>query len=142
MSTSTIARRRWMIAGTSAAMLGSVLISTPSSAGAPPPRRWVQADDFRFCAGGASTCVASNTGFTIHVRTGTQVVWYYNDDKCNAGCPGHNVAFPANSGPIRKADKALLYARTFNTPGTFTYHCDVHQGIGMTGKIIVHPQPT
>src|SRR4051812_7277718 len=94
MSRSGLGWRRLVIAGAGAALLGSVLVSGPSSAGTQPPRRWVQADDFRFCGAGASTCVLSDTGFTIHVLVGTQVVWFYNDDKCsaNAACPGHNVS--------------------------------------------------
>jgi hypothetical protein len=119
-----------------------VLSSTPSSAGT--PRRWVQADDFRYCRPSASTCVPADTGFTIHIRVGTQVVWYYNDDACDAiqACPGHNVVLGTTSGQIKKTHHAVLFVMTFNTVGTFNYHCVVHQGSGMTGKVIVHPATT
>jgi plastocyanin len=34
----------------------------------------------------------------------------------------------------------LSYQRTFNTPGTFPYHCTFHGGLGMTGTITVGRQ--
>jgi Copper binding proteins, plastocyanin/azurin family len=131
--------RRWLIVGALTAVIGSVLSSAPSSA-ATPPRRYVQADDFRYCLPSAATCVSADTGFTIHIRVGTQVVWYYNDNECDAiqACPGHNVAFASGSGPIRKAHHAVLFVLTFNTAGTYNYHCAVHGGSGMTGTVIVH----
>ena len=29
------------------------------------------------------------------------------------------------------------FSFTFNSPGTYTYHCQVHQALGMTGEVIV-----
>ncbi|MFV2044513.1 MAG: plastocyanin/azurin family copper-binding protein [Anaerolineales bacterium] len=29
------------------------------------------------------------------------------------------------------------FSFTFNSPGTFDYHCQVHQAFGMTGEVII-----
>jgi hypothetical protein len=44
-----------------------------------------------------------------------------------------------NSGPLSLEQ---TYRRSFPTSGTFTYFCSPHQGIGMTGSIVVRPRPS
>lgn len=64
----------------------------------------------------------------IEVPAGTTVTWTWN-----SGSTPHNVTFSdASSG-----DKTggAIYARTFSTPGTFTYHCTIHPE--MTGSVLV-----
>lgn len=50
--------------------------------------------------------------------------------RCAQGCDGDG----GNGNPSPAAWHASV---TFDTPGTYGYHCQVHQGMGMTGSIIV-----
>ena len=50
--------------------------------------------------------------------------------RCAQGCDGSG----GNGNPSNAAWHASV---TFDTPGTFGYHCEVHQSMGMTGTITV-----
>jgi plastocyanin len=76
---------------------------------------------------------------TITVAVGTTVTWSWG-----SGAIGHNVApdavggEPPRSGNLESAPNS--YQHTFNTAGTFLYHCEAHGaagGIGMSGTVIV-----
>ena len=57
----------------------------------------------------------------------------------------HNVN--ADDGSFRNGDPSTApwtYNKTFNTPGTFQYYCEIHGGqggVGMSGTIIVQGEP-
>jgi plastocyanin len=81
----------------------------------------------------------TNTGKVTHTSTSDatpQAVW-------NSG----NVAAAGSSSCDPYLDPyctpgtspAGTYARQFNTPGTYQYHCQIHTAQGMTGTITVTP---
>jgi len=66
---------------------------------------------------------------TTTVNKGQTVVWTNNDSTV------HTVTFDdgsANSGTIAVGG---TFSHTFNTAGSFTYHCNFHSN--MTGKVVV-----
>ena len=63
----------------------------------------------------------------IQVAVGTTVTWTWN-----SGGNLHNVTFAdTTSGSIGSG----TFTRTFNTAGTFAFHCTLHSG--MTGSVLV-----
>ncbi len=54
-----------------------------------------------------------------------------NSFRCANGCDGQG-----GNGNPSSADWS--FSLTFNNPGTIGYHCDVHQGMGMVGTIVVN----
>ena len=76
----------------------------------------------------------------ITVDLGTTVTWEWAD-----GAVSHNVVgdagIPARSGDPQNAP--AIYHYTFNSVGTFSYHCEVHGqagGVGMAGIVnVVNP---
>ena len=76
----------------------------------------------------ANTFTPAN--FTI--TAGDKVTWTHD-----AGNRPHNVDVSDGfvNGPTSSA--AWKASHTFNTPGTFTYKCDLHGPAGMTGTITV-----
>lgn len=74
----------------------------------------------------------------LTIAAGTTVVWTWP-----SGSFGHNVVpdngtVPAGSGALRNGPST--YEFTFDTPGTYAYHCSAHGGpggIGMSGTITV-----
>jgi plastocyanin len=77
------------------------------------------------------------------VPVGTTVTWEWVDPNI-----GHNVvpddgSTPAPSGSLVSGPHTYRY--TFNTPGTFRYHCQAHgspNGVGMSGTVTVVPAGT
>jgi plastocyanin len=63
------------------------------------------------------------------VKTGTSVTWTWNSDGTR-----HSVSF--DDGAASATQGSGTYSRTFNTAGTFKYHCTQH-GTSMAGTIIV-----
>jgi len=75
------------------------------------------------------------TAKDVTVFKGEKVTWN------NTGGT-HNVHFDDNSFdmPNPASSSAWVVSRTFNTPGTFRYYCDVHGdpgGVGMAGTVTV-----
>jgi plastocyanin len=73
----------------------------------------------------------------VQVKAGTRVVWDWNDPVVHSTTSDTGL-WDSNlqQGPDQDFD------RTFNTTGTFPYHCQVHGaagGIGMSGTITVVP---
>jgi plastocyanin len=74
----------------------------------------------------------------LTIAAGTAVVWTWP-----SGSLGHNVVpdngtVPAGSGALRNGP--FTYEFTFDTPGTYAYHCGAHGGpggVGMSGTITV-----
>jgi len=70
---------------------------------------------------------------TVTVPVGTTVTWINNDPQ---GLPHTSTS---DSGLWDSGNMAVgqSYSHTFNQPGTFAYHCTLHQAQGMTGTIVV-----
>ncbi|MFN2603046.1 MAG: plastocyanin/azurin family copper-binding protein [Gemmatimonadaceae bacterium] len=72
------------------------------------------------------------------VPKGSTVVWTWNS--CDAGyngaevCTTHSVTF--DDGVTSGTQDHGSFSRTFNTPGTYKYHCQVH-GTAMAGSVVV-----
>ncbi|HYO13979.1 MAG TPA: plastocyanin/azurin family copper-binding protein [Thermoanaerobaculia bacterium] len=78
--------------------------------------------------GGPSLSFRPNT---VTINVGDTVVW------TNRG-GSHNVVADDNSFASGSADAGdWAFPHTFNTPGTFNYHCQPHGALGMTGTVIV-----
>lgn len=79
---------------------------------------------------------------TVTIQQGDTVTWI------NQGGV-HNVA--AQDGSFRCAVSCVgtggdpapgwSFSLTFSSPGTIDYLCETHQGLGMTGRVIVQGQP-
>ena len=69
---------------------------------------------------------------SVTVKAGDVVAWEFP-----VFIP-HNVTFTTAGAPadIPSTTIGVIY-RTFDTPGTFTYECTLHQG--MTGTVVVAP---
>jgi len=74
------------------------------------------------------------------VAVGTTVRWAWNSctgDPYYGGqtCTGHSVTFDDGSGSA--VQDQGTFNRTFDTPGTYSYHCSVHGAALMSGTITV-----
>lgn len=84
--------------------------------------------------GGGSTSNAITVGNNFFdpnattVPAGTTVTWTWD------GGSSHNVTF--NDGTHSATQSNGTYSRTFNTAGTYDYHCTVH-GAAMSGTVVV-----
>ena len=82
-------------------------------------------------ATGVTQVAAKDNRFTpaaIQVPAGTEVTWTFKD-----GFIPHDVVGDGftSGDPRRKG----TFAHTFDRPGTYAYHCTVHDG--MTGRVVV-----
>jgi plastocyanin len=75
----------------------------------------------------------------VTIQAGETVAWLWPQ-----GALAHNVApdatQPTPSGPVANGPKE--YRFTFDTPGTYNYHCTNHGapgGVGMSGTVTVNP---
>ena len=75
----------------------------------------------------------------VTVVAGSTVTWQWAEDAVS-----HNVAPDVAGGfPVRSGDPTdgpLTYQFTFDTPGTYRYHCESHGaagGVGMSGTVTV-----
>jgi plastocyanin len=78
----------------------------------------------------------------ISVAAGTTVTWTW--DSCGSdpygygtACVTHDISFDDGSGLTSGAQSQGSFARTFNTAGTFKYHCSIH-GAAMSGQVVVN----
>lgn len=76
---------------------------------------------------------------TVTIIAGDTVEWEVIEECCLQ----HTVTRTSspntwNSGPLALEQ---TFRRAFPTSGTFNYFCSPHQGIGMTGSVIVKPNP-
>jgi plastocyanin len=104
--------------------------------------RWVTAPLVALCALGtpasaADQAIDAGPGLTftpdaVTIAQGDSVTW------TNAG-GFHNVHFEDDSfvQPPFVSPDPWSVTRTFDTPGSFRYFCDVHRGAGMTGTVNV-----
>jgi plastocyanin len=72
------------------------------------------------------------------VGVGATLTWTWDsctgDGYGGSSCTGHSVKF--DDGPASEIQSSGTFKRTFDTAGTYTYHCAVH-GAAMSGKITV-----
>lgn len=81
-----------------------------------------------------SVSIADNsfTSSSLTVAKGTKVIWTNNGATIHTVTSDDGASF--DSGAIASGG---TFSYTFNTTGTFGYHCQIHSG--MTGTIIVSP---
>ena len=85
---------------------------------------------------------AACVGDTIaNIPVGATVNWQW--DACAGDgyggygtCVTHNITFDDGSGIQSGTQSTGSFSRTFNTGGTYKYHCAIH-GAGMSGEIRV-----
>jgi plastocyanin len=89
--------------------------------------------------GGISVINNSFSPGTQTVAVGATVQWAWNSctgDAYNGQtCVSHSVTFDDGTASSPPQDQGT-FNKTFNTAGTFTYHCSVH-GAAMAGTITV-----
>jgi plastocyanin len=89
-----------------------------------------------------SLSVQNNKYVPAHdsVGVGATLTWTWNtcsgDGYGGNTCASHSVKFDDGvaSSPIQSSG---TFSRTFDTAGTYTYHCAVH-GTAMSGTVVVH----
>lgn len=106
--------------------------STPSPApvSAPAPKPTTPAP----VPSPAAPASVSISGFAftpaeLHVKKGTKVTW------TNLELSGHTITSDSGVFASGNISQGKTFSFTFNTAGTFTYHCALHPS--MTGKVIV-----
>jgi len=68
---------------------------------------------------------------TITIQANTTITWRNNDGVTHTST---SDSTGWNTGDIAPGASATT---TFNTPGTFRYHCTYHRSMGMVGTVIV-----
>lgn len=69
---------------------------------------------------------------SVVVNKGMTVVWTNNDSV------GHTITVDSGNGPGSGViNPGETYAYTFNAPGTFGYHCNIHPS--MKATVVVNP---
>jgi plastocyanin len=66
---------------------------------------------------------------SLEVAAGTTVTW------TNAGAAPHTVTSDSGAFDSGQLAPGASFSQTFDTPGTYTYHCEIHPN--MTGTIVV-----
>ncbi len=82
-----------------------------------------------------NTITMGSTSFSPSSKTitvGTTITWVNNSGITHTVTS--DTGTELNSGNIANGGS---YQHTFNTAGTFNYHCVYHQAMGMTGTIVV-----
>jgi len=102
------------------ALVFSCTSKSPTSNNPPPP----------------NTITMSSSSFSPSSKTisvGTTLTWTNNSGVVHT-VTSNSPSTELNSGDIGSGGS---YSHTFNTVGTFNYHCVYHQSMGMTGTITV-----
>lgn len=92
-----------------------------NSSGSPPP---------------PNTVVMTGSTFSpssLTIKKGTTITWKNNDAAIHTSTSDTGVW---DTGDMSNGASKTT---TFNTAGTFNYHCIYHQAMGMTGTITVQP---
>ena len=77
----------------------------------------------------------TNNGKVSHTATSDQTPAVWTSGTVSPA--GSNTCDPNDYGCMPGTTPPGTYQRTFNTEGTFPYHCEVHKLQGMTGTITV-----
>jgi plastocyanin len=94
--------------------------------------------------GASNSVVISDQAFnpgTVNVSVGTAVTWQWKDCPSDgyggyATCVAHNITFDDGSNIASATQSSGTFSRTFNTAGTYMYHCAIH-GSAMSGQVTV-----
>jgi plastocyanin len=70
----------------------------------------------------------------VHVRVGGKVTWLNCEPP---GTPSHTTTADLGAWSSPLLDPGLTFTATFNSVGTFAYHCEPHPS--MTAQVIVDP---
>jgi plastocyanin len=98
--------------------------SAPSAAASAAPSAPAPA-----ASGAVSIASFSFQPAALTVSAGTTVTWTNNDSA------GHTVTADDGSFKSDTLAKGATFSQTFDTPGTFAYHCSIHPS--MTGTVTV-----
>jgi len=105
--------------------------TTPATA---PPTQATVATTLPPCPGQSpgdiSVTSFAFTPSSLPVSTGTRVTWAFN-----AGCTHHTVTATNGGGFDSGSQAGGTFSFTFNSPGTYMYHCSIHSS--MTGSVTV-----
>ena len=124
----------------SVALAALTLAACGSSGGTEPPP---PPPDGRPVGSTGVTVTVSNNDYSpdaVSVSPGTTVTWRW--DSCTGDgyggqvCTLHSVTFD-DGGPSASARNDGSFARTFSSPGTFTYYCTSHGRAAMSGSVVV-----
>jgi plastocyanin len=100
--------------------------NNPPPGNTPPPSNGISVQNNMFSPG------------TKTVAVGSEVKWAWNsctnDPYYGQSCVAHSVTF--DDGTTSPTQDQGTYSRTFNTAGTYSYHCSQH-GAAMSGTITV-----
>jgi plastocyanin len=72
---------------------------------------------------------------TTTINVGDTVVWTNNGDS------PHTSTSDSGAWDSGSMDPGQTFSQTFNSAGTFPYHCNFHQSLGMVGTIVVQGAP-
>jgi plastocyanin len=68
----------------------------------------------------------------IKIKVGSKITWYNRDNTVHTVSSDSGGKSELNSGIL---DSGESYGHVFESPGTFNYHCNFHNG--MKGKVVV-----
>jgi plastocyanin len=114
--------RRWMFPLVALLALGWLALTAVSPSPARAQAQAVAIVDFAFDPA------------TLEVPVGTTVTW------TNQGAAPHTVTADDGTFDSGTLQPGGTFSMTFDTPGTFTYHCEIHPS--MTATIVVTPAAT
>ena len=117
---------------------GSSPMGGGGGASLPPPTATVTMTEYRFSPETVRVAVGSvvgwsNNGTTSHTSTNDAGLWNSNS-MAPPGPPPPTCPYPPCDGMPGGS-----FRFTFNTVGTYPYHCAFHDGLGMKGVVIVTP---
>ena len=100
--------------------------NTPPTGNTPPPSNGISVQNNMFTPGSKTVAVGSEVKWAWNSCTG--------DAYSGQTCVSHSVTF--DDGATSPTQDQGTYSRTFNTAGTYNYHCSIH-GAAMAGTITV-----
>jgi plastocyanin len=86
--------------------------------------------------GGTPEFAISNFRFTpstLTVPVGTAVRWRNTTSTFHTITPDNHAAWQER----QTNSPGVVFEITFQTPGTYEFHCMPHQALGMTGRVVV-----
>jgi plastocyanin len=121
-------------------MVGTIIVQSPSSTPTPTPMRVFLPSLFNnFGATPTSSQAVSMTDALrfvpdpITINVGTKVTW----TNVSTGNTPHTTTSDTGLWDSGTVNPQGMFSFTFNTTGTFHYHCNFHQSSGMIGTITV-----
>jgi plastocyanin len=111
--------------------LVAILLSGPKEEPAPEEQKAAETTPAPTASGLVQVDIKgySFVGKTTRIDAGTKIIWK------NMDAIAHTVTSDTGLFDSKALLKNQTFSYTFNTPGTYTYHCALHPD--MTGEIIV-----